>query len=390
MSPIDTRSSAAKPPGYADEDHSQWVVIPTTLFTVICPVLFAVRIWARRSTTGVDLGDGLGLVALIFALITNAIFLAIVHYGFGKHSDSIPSDNLKKVLFLWWINQQTYKVSLHLCKVSLLLLYMRIFSHVAWFRKVALGLVGFLIVYMISSAAAGFAQCTPIARTWDKQIDGTCVNIYVLFNTNGVVAMVTDIIILVLPFPLVYRLTLPWAQKLALIPVFGLGAVICVASAMRVSTLVQNTTPNSDRTYDIVATMWTIIEMNLALVCLCLPSVRVLLVKGFPRYFRSAASRSRSSVAKSGIGLPAGVTTWPSTTRDENGGHGWSKVTGDRSKRSQRHSSRLESTPSEEVILQHLGNSEAGSVNSGGINKTVRYEVEFEMLDPPGIVKGRD
>lgn len=57
--------SSEKPPGYADEDHGHWVMIPATLFTVVCPILFAVRIWARRSTTGVDLSDWLALIALV-------------------------------------------------------------------------------------------------------------------------------------------------------------------------------------------------------------------------------------------------------------------------------------------------------------------------------------
>ncbi|KAK3986166.1 hypothetical protein QBC44DRAFT_248731 [Cladorrhinum sp. PSN332] len=390
MSEVDL--SRERPAGYEEEDHGNWVMIPTTLFTVLCPVLFGVRIWARRTTTGVDMGDWLGLVALIFTLITNGLFFGMVHHGFGKHSDAIHYDDLKKAFQLWWIGQQTYKVALHLTKVSLLLLYMRIFSHVAWFRKVAIGLIVFLILYMIGSAAAGFAQCTPVERSWDRFVEGTCVDLYALFNTNGIVAMVTDVIILALPFPLVFKLSLPWAQKLALIPVFGLGALICVASALRVYTLVTATTPNADRSYDISATMWTIVEYNLALVCLCLPSVRVLLVKGFPRYFRSAASRSRSSNnARSGGGggVGTGVTTWPSAARNNTGG--WSRVEADGLTKGGRRV--VEETESQEVIFQSFEETrddvEAGrgvGGTGGGIKKTVKYEVEFEMLEP---VKGK-
>ena len=60
-----TDLSSDKPPGYADENRWHWVMIPATLFTVLCPLLYAVKMWAKRSTTGVDLGDWLGLIALV-------------------------------------------------------------------------------------------------------------------------------------------------------------------------------------------------------------------------------------------------------------------------------------------------------------------------------------
>ncbi|KAK4221734.1 hypothetical protein QBC38DRAFT_461158 [Podospora fimiseda] len=386
-------STDQRPPGYAEEDHGHWIIIPNTLFTIICPILFGLRMWARHTTTGLDLGDWVGLSALIFTLITNALFFAMVFHGFGKHSDILPYDQLKSALRLWWLAQQTYKFALHLTKISLLLLYIRIFNHVIWFRKVALSLIIFLILYMIAASAAGFAQCTPVAKSWDRFVDGKCVDLYVLFNTNGVIAMVTDVIILLLPFPLVFKLSLPWQQKLALMPVFGLGAIICVSSALRVYTLVTATTRDADRSYDISATMWTIVEYNLALVCLCLPSVRVLLVKGFPEYFKSAASRSgRSSnnVVRSVNGV--GTGTWRSGVRSNGGSGGWSRVERDNSGKSSR-ARGLEENDSQEVILDSFDGEErdveSGRGTGGGIKKTVKYEVEFEMVEP-AKAKARD
>ena len=311
----------------------------------------------------------------IFTLITNAFFFAMVHHGFGRHSDVLAYEDVKQSLFYWWINQQAYKVALHMTKISLLLLYMRIFNHVAWFRKVAIGIIVFLVLYTIGSCGAGFAQCTPIEKSWDKTVDGKCVNLYVLFTTNGAVAMVSDAVILVLPLPLIYSLTLPWAQKLALIPVFGLGLVICLASVLRVHFLIT-TPPSADRSFYIASTMWTILEYNLAMVCLCLPSVRVLLVRGFPRYFKSAASRG--SNARS-AGLNAGVKTWPSATARNNDTGNWTRADGEPD-RIGRH--RKSHTESQEIILaEEVSDVERGTTGPAGIKKTVEYEVEFEMLE---------
>ncbi|KAK4183065.1 hypothetical protein QBC35DRAFT_130430 [Podospora australis] len=373
-----------KYPGWADENRSHWVMIPSIIFTVVCPLLFGLRLWARKTTTGIDMGDWIGVAALVFALITNFLFFGMVRHGFGKHFDAIPYEDSKPALFLWWFGQATYKVSLHLTKVSLLLLYMRIFSHVVWFRRSAVALIVFLVAYMIASSIAGLAQCTPVQLSWDKKVTGKCVDLYVLFNCNGIVSMVTDVIVLVLPFPLIYGLNLPRAQKFALVPVFGLGTIIVVASTLRVYSLITGTTRDSDRTYDILGTLWTIIEYNLALICASLPSVRVLLVKALPKYFRSSAARSEGKSGRSGA---SHVRTWPSKVAMS--GDGWSRVGNDGVHMSNLRKGRKGETDSQEVILEQVkvvkqpdrsDEEEDLDIEMGGIKKTIRYDVEFESI----------
>lgn len=65
-----------------------------------------------------------------------------------------------------------------------------------------------------------------------------------------------------------------------------------ITSCLRVTTIdLQATSP--DPLYDIASTMWTIIEMNVAIVCACLPQIRPLIVKWFPRLMPSHYVNSR-------------------------------------------------------------------------------------------------
>ncbi|KAK4172100.1 hypothetical protein QBC36DRAFT_81315 [Triangularia setosa] len=369
--------------GYADESRAHWVLIPTILFTILCPLLLAIRIYARRATTTLDRGDWISALALFFNLATNVMFFAMVRRGFGKHSDVIPKPDLFATLQIWFFGQITHKIALHLTKVSLLLLYVRIFSHVRAFRLTAMGLIYFIILYMISSTIVGICQCIPVASAWDLDIRGKCLNLYIIWNMNGVVSLATDVIILILPFPLVFGLHIPMSQKLALMPVFGLGVFIVVASALRVQSLLVSRV--TDRTFDIIGTLWTIIEYNLAFICLCLPSVRVLLVRTWPQVFKSSVGRSQTSGVTPGAGYvrsgTGGVRTWPIKIELET--RHWSRV---------RDSPGLDGSDSTDEILSPVEEGaaarEEGATRpeAAGITRTVRYDVDFEPVTPPAPV----
>lgn len=310
----------------------------------------------------------------VFAIITNTIFLLILQYGYGYHKDVLNHDNLILVLRTWWVAQMTYKMSLQATKVSLLLFYMRIFHHIAWFKKISLALIAFLVIYLIATTITSIVQCSPVAFAWDPTIDdGTCIDLAKFFIFNGVVALLTDLLVLVLPLPLVWGLQLPFSQKLALIPVFGIGIAIVVVSALRLKYLI--TAPAIDKTYDLEITLWTIIEYNLALVCASLPSVRVLLARMFPRFLRgSSAARYRSDEAHSAAAIGGGGLHGSSWGKGGSGAAGWSRVHSPavvamKSGKGGRLGRGVEDSSSEDIILERP--------HHGGIQKTVQYDVQY-------------
>jgi hypothetical protein len=55
-----------------------------------------------------------------------------------------------------------------------------------------------------------------------------------------------------------------------------------ITSCLRATTL-NSQAKSPDPLYDVASTMWTIIEMSVAIICACLPQIRPLVVKLFPR-----------------------------------------------------------------------------------------------------------
>jgi hypothetical protein len=282
----------------------------------------------------------------------------MVPRGVGRHEDVLSHEDSFFVLRAFWLVQMMYKISLQATKISLLLFYVRIFHHIAWFKKVSYATILFLLVYLVATTIVSVLQCRPIEKAWIREegYPGQCISVLDFFVFNGAVAVATDLIVLALPLPLVWGLQLPFSQKLSLLPVFGIGIFIVTVSSLRLHALIA--TPSRDRTYNLEGTLWTIIEFNLAIVCACLPSIRILLVRMLPGVFRgSSLVRHRVGEGHSGA---TGGGSW---------GHksAWSKVQGVDRKVAITSKLRRDETSSEEIILE----------DHGGIKKTVRYDIEY-------------
>lgn len=229
-------------------------------------------------------------------------------------------------------------------------------------------MIGIVGSYCIASVIATIFQCQPLGRAFDKSIEGTCIQNNKFWFANAGFSIATDIIILLLPMPLVYQLQIPVAQKLALAGVFCLGIFVVITSCLRVTTLdILATSP--DMTYDIENVMWTIIEPNVAIICACLPMLRTFVVRLFPS-LRSKGSYNRN-LGPSGYGTKSGTNGAISQS-----GRDWQEIGGAKSdavqltaiQRSASHAG------SEESIL---AGSSPGHDGKFGIQKTVDVTVKY-------------
>ncbi|KAK0724174.1 hypothetical protein B0H67DRAFT_640742 [Lasiosphaeris hirsuta] len=203
---------------------------------------------------GLEAENWVLLLALAFGLATNAMFLFMTAHGFGRHVQTVSPAALTLALRTFWLSQMTYKASLHLTKISLLLFYTRIFHHISWFRRVAFALVVVVATYLVATCIANVMQCNPVQKAWLFRTPGTCIRVLEFFIFNAAASLATDIAVLALPVPLVWGLKLPPGQKLALVPVFGLGGFVVVVAVMRLYSLAAPTGPSFDPTYDLWGT----------------------------------------------------------------------------------------------------------------------------------------
>ncbi|OCT44797.1 hypothetical protein CLCR_06344 [Cladophialophora carrionii] len=138
----------------------------------------------------------------------------------------------------------------------------------------------------------------------------------------------TDIVIVLMVPPVIFKLKLPLRQKLALTCIFGLGVIVCAASVSRLTTLYFSAYGDDVTAGTLVSTIWTTIEAGLGVTCTNLPMLRTPLQHFFPRLFPprtgttqiSSRRGSRPSCWSNSEGLasPAILFPPPVPTRDTN------------------------------------------------------------------------
>ncbi|KAL4863805.1 hypothetical protein BDV12DRAFT_206177 [Aspergillus spectabilis] len=134
-----------------------------------------------------------------------------------------------------------------------------------------------IVAWAIATILAGCLICQPFAFNWDKTIPGgKCGDQVTSFTVTGVINLLTDVIVLVIPMPSLYKLQMATYKKVTLIAVFGLGVVTCIISALRISVL--STMDFADITYTIPkANIFSGVEPCLAVILASVPMMRPLL-----------------------------------------------------------------------------------------------------------------
>ncbi len=85
--------------------------------------------------------------------------------------------------------------------------------------------MGVLISHGIASVFAATFECTPLAHLWDKTIAGHCFNAVAFYRLASLPNIITDVLMLCLPMPMIWQLKLSTARKISLTFVFLTGSM---------------------------------------------------------------------------------------------------------------------------------------------------------------------
>ena len=118
-----------------------------------------------------------------------------------------------------------YNPATALTKISILLLYRRIFPQPR--LLIILRVVGaFVLCYCTTQFFVLLVQCRPVRAAWDPTVaDPTCIRVNAAYIVIGTFNAVVDIVILCIPIPLLWRLQISIQKKAQLISIFLLGGL---------------------------------------------------------------------------------------------------------------------------------------------------------------------
>lgn len=151
------------------------------------------------------------------------------------------------------------------------------------------------LIWIILRTFMVIFHCIPVQAYWDKSIkNARCeINDAQFFFGTVLTHFVMDVIILVLPTIELSRLHLPLGQKLAVMGLFVIGSIVCLASIFVIIESIRYDVNTTEMPHDVALNfMWGAVELNIAIVSACFPLLRPIFRRILPRSFLSSYGRS--------------------------------------------------------------------------------------------------
>ncbi|KAL4786862.1 hypothetical protein BJX76DRAFT_345898 [Aspergillus varians] len=175
-------------------------------------------------------------------------------------------------------------------KLAILFFYLRIFT-TRIFKRVTYGVIGLCSAYAVVVVFQSAFDCTPASYYWnrfDGVSQGSCLS-YTAFRVMPPINIALDVVVMLLPLPLLLRLNLPLAKKVRVISMFSVGILIIIAGILRLTHLYHSIT-----TYNITynggeISYFGVIEADVSIMCTCMPAIAALLKRVLPKWFGSSS-----------------------------------------------------------------------------------------------------
>lgn len=237
-----------------------WFLVPATLLTI-----------------------GIG-VSMVYGVSKKALA-----YPFEVPPDP-PEDSLSIVTeqigtegAIQWAYTLLLPLALGCTKASFLLFYRRIFAVSTWSKTnmLLVGMCVFVFVWMAAYFFTFLFMCRldfwALWTTARAILDHCIADTYPNF-TLAVTDVAADVVILVIPIPLVWRLNLTTAKKIAITSVFLFGAITVAASVTRLALttriLAVGYDPDDDPILLVTSFIyWGMVESGIAVFVACLPTL---------------------------------------------------------------------------------------------------------------------
>lgn len=212
---------------------------------------------------------------------------ATIPNGLGKDIWTVPFNQITAFVHAFYAMEVLYFLQVALLKLSLLFFYLRVFPGPK-IRRFIWGTIIFDILFGLVFILTGIFQCRPISyywNSWDGEHEGKCVDINALAWANAGISILLDAWMLGLPMSQVIYLNLHWKKKVGVALMFIVGTFVTVVSILRLQSLLhfaKSTNPTWD---NVPVSQWSTVEINVGIICVCMPSIRLLLVRLFPKVF---------------------------------------------------------------------------------------------------------
>ncbi|KAL9635252.1 MAG: hypothetical protein Q9204_002684 [Flavoplaca sp. TL-2023a] len=238
-----------------------------------------------------DQNRGPQVLAVTTALFVAATFAVVLRFisriGIVKR---ISADDYAMIL--------AWNPALMATKTSICFFYLTLAKNQQIFKWATIATLAVVNVAGLALTLLNIFQCRPVDGAFRDTVSQNvkCLDIIALYLSSAPINIITDLALLILPMPILTAMRLPRNEKLILIVTFSFGAFVTAVDVVRIAYLqnaslsrVEHTSGSSianQRDFSWIASlsfMWSAVEVDVGIICACVPGVKPLAAKLFPK-----------------------------------------------------------------------------------------------------------
>ncbi|KAI0007137.1 hypothetical protein F4779DRAFT_525316 [Xylariaceae sp. FL0662B] len=249
-----------------------------------------VKLWLRRR---VDIEVYMVILAEATSLATQGLLLyAFIDGLIGVHAWEIPLEKFAEFAKMFFITPILFCPLVAFSKLALALFY-RSLSPQWWWKWSIAGIIAFIIGYNIAIFFALLFACTPVQKSWDITLTtGSCLDRPSIYVSQVAFGTVSDVLLFIIPIPMVVQLRITRAQKVGILGVFAFGLVTVITGIVRIIMLLLPNFTSTDQTWVVPPPIIvSIAEINLLIACATLPTLKGFFRHVAPGIFGEMSSR---------------------------------------------------------------------------------------------------
>ncbi|KAJ4989116.1 integral membrane protein [Stagonosporopsis vannaccii] len=218
------------------------------------------------------------LVAWIFSMPVQSLIVYRAPAGLiGIHAWELTGHQLNTIARITLTTTVLYSPALAFAKLSFLCLYLNI-NPATGFRTGVYFTMFVVIGSCVGIVVSLLAACKPFAKNVDVMVkEGQCLNKAALYIATAALNIITDLMVIVLPIPMVLGLQMSRSRKVMLVLLFSVGFITCITSAVRVALLPPMLTTKDSSWDTVYPSLWILIEASMIIITGTLPTMRLFL-----------------------------------------------------------------------------------------------------------------
>ena len=186
-------------------------------------------------------------------------------------------------------------------KTSICLFYLTLAKNQQIFKWATIATLVVVNVAGTALTLLNIFQCRPVGGPFEETVSESvkCIDIIALYLSSAPINIITDLALLLLPMPILTAMRLPRNEKIIVIVTFSFGFFVAAVDVVRIAYLQSASVSRAERGSASLASrggdfswvaslsfMWSAIEVDVGIICACVPGIKPLAAKVFPSLFR--------------------------------------------------------------------------------------------------------